>query len=89
MFGGAALYGDEVFFGLIMDDVLYLRVDDATGSGSVEHGRARQQERPWVQPASATAEVAVAAAVTAVQVAPSTVDWRLPSPARRSPSGAP
>ena len=29
MFGGAGLYSDEFFFGLIMDDVLYLRVDDS------------------------------------------------------------
>jgi DNA transformation protein and related proteins len=29
MFGGAGLYCDEVFFGLIADDTLYLRVDDA------------------------------------------------------------
>ena len=29
MFGGAALYSVEFFFGLIADDVLYLRVDDS------------------------------------------------------------
>ncbi len=28
MFGGAGLYCDEYFFGLISDDTLYLRVDD-------------------------------------------------------------
>ncbi|MFZ0009254.1 MAG: TfoX/Sxy family protein, partial [Steroidobacteraceae bacterium] len=27
MFGGAGLYCDELFFGLIADDTLYLRVD--------------------------------------------------------------
>jgi DNA transformation protein len=29
MFGGAGLYCDEFFFGLIADDTLYLRVDDS------------------------------------------------------------
>ena len=29
MFGGAGLYCDEYFFGLIANDVLYLRVDDS------------------------------------------------------------
>jgi DNA transformation protein and related proteins len=29
MFGGAGLYCDESFFGLIADDTLYLRVDDS------------------------------------------------------------
>ena len=28
MFGGVGLYSDELFFGLIADDTLYLRVDD-------------------------------------------------------------
>jgi DNA transformation protein and related proteins len=30
MFGGAGLYCDSVFFGLIAGDVLYLKVDDET-----------------------------------------------------------
>ena len=30
MFGGAGLYCDEVFFAIIADDTLYLRVDDAS-----------------------------------------------------------
>ena len=30
MFGGLGLYADEVFFGLVAADVLYLKVDDAT-----------------------------------------------------------
>jgi TfoX/Sxy family transcriptional regulator of competence genes len=29
MFGGVGLYIDMVFFGLIADDVLYLKVDDS------------------------------------------------------------
>lgn len=29
MFGGVGLYCDELFFGLISDDTLYLRVDDS------------------------------------------------------------
>ena len=32
MFGGAGLYCDELFFGLISDDTLYLRVDDSNRS---------------------------------------------------------
>src|SRR5947209_6065504 len=30
MFGGVGLYAGDVFFALISDDVLYLRVDDVT-----------------------------------------------------------
>jgi DNA transformation protein and related proteins len=30
MFGGVGLYGEGVFFGLISDDTLYLKVDAAT-----------------------------------------------------------
>jgi DNA transformation protein len=30
MFGGVGLYADDLFFALIDDDVLYLKVDDAT-----------------------------------------------------------
>jgi DNA transformation protein len=30
MFGGVGLYSDELFFALIDDDALYLKVDDAT-----------------------------------------------------------
>lgn len=29
MFGGAGLYFEDLFFGLIADDVLYLKVDDS------------------------------------------------------------
>jgi len=29
MFGGVGLYSDELFFGLIAEDTLYLRVDDS------------------------------------------------------------
>ena len=39
MFGGAGLYAGEIFFGIVDDDVLYLKVDDDTrghfvGAGS-------------------------------------------------------
>lgn len=30
MFGGVGIYSDGTFFALIADDVLYLKVDDAT-----------------------------------------------------------
>ena len=41
MFGGAGLYSDECFFGLIAEDTLYLRVDD----GNRAHFTARGMER--------------------------------------------
>jgi DNA transformation protein and related proteins len=45
MFGGAGLYSDEFFFGLIMDDVLYLRVDDSNREDYSSRGMA--QFRPY------------------------------------------
>ena len=45
MFGGAGLYRDEYFFGLIADDVLYLRVDDSNRSVYADRGMA--QFRPY------------------------------------------
>lgn len=41
MFGGAGLYCDEYFFGLVSKDVLYLRVDDSNRSDYVERGMAQ------------------------------------------------
>ena len=38
MFGGVGLYADELFFALIDDDVLYLKVDDATRPDFERHG---------------------------------------------------
>jgi DNA transformation protein len=38
MFGGAGLYLDGFFFGLISDDVLYLKVDDTNKPDYVEAG---------------------------------------------------
>lgn len=38
MFGGVGLYADELFFALIDDDVLYLKVDDATRSDYERRG---------------------------------------------------
>ena len=38
MFGGVGLYGGERFFGLIDDDVLYLRVDDSNRPEFLAHG---------------------------------------------------
>jgi len=46
MFGGAGLYSDGLFFGLIMDEVLYLRVDDANRADYSSRGMA--QFRPYV-----------------------------------------
>lgn len=45
MFGGAGLYSDEFFFGLIADDVLYLRVDDSNRSDYAERGM--RQFKPY------------------------------------------
>jgi DNA transformation protein len=45
MFRGAGLYCDEYFFGLIADDVLYLRVDDSNRSDYTARGMA--QFRPY------------------------------------------
>jgi len=40
MFGGAGLYSDEFFFGLISDDTLYLRVDDSNRADYTVRGAA-------------------------------------------------
>jgi DNA transformation protein and related proteins len=45
MFGGAGLYCDEFFFGLIADDVLYLRADDSNRADYTTRGMA--QFRPY------------------------------------------
>ena len=41
MFGGAGLYCDELFFALISDDVLYLRVDDSNRADYTARGMAQ------------------------------------------------
>jgi len=38
MFGGVGLYADDLFFALIDDDVLYLKVDDETRSDYEQRG---------------------------------------------------
>ena len=38
MFGGAGLYRDGVMFGLIADDILYFKVDDATRQEFIQAG---------------------------------------------------
>jgi DNA transformation protein len=45
MFGGAGLYCDEFFFGLIAADTLYLRVDDSNRGDYTARGAA--QFRPY------------------------------------------
>jgi DNA transformation protein len=45
MFGGAGLYCGELFFGLISDDVLYLRVDESNRADYA--GRGAAQFRPY------------------------------------------
>ncbi len=45
MFGGVGLYCDELFFGLIADDVLYLRVDDTNRADFL--GRGLSAFRPY------------------------------------------
>ncbi len=47
MFGGVGLYCDELFFGLIADDVLYLRADEASRADYISRGmRWRPRGRP-------------------------------------------
>jgi DNA transformation protein len=41
MFGGAGLYCGELFFGLISDDTLYLRVDDSNRADYTARGARR------------------------------------------------
>jgi DNA transformation protein and related proteins len=38
MFGGVGLYCDELFFGLLDEDVLYLKVDDSNRDDFTAHG---------------------------------------------------
>lgn len=38
MFGGVGLYADGLFFGLIAEDALYLKVDDTTRPDYEAHG---------------------------------------------------
>ncbi|APG28342.1 competence protein TfoX [Syntrophotalea acetylenivorans] len=38
MFGGAGLYRDDKMFGLVADDVAYLKVDDSNRDGFVQAG---------------------------------------------------
>lgn len=45
MFGGAGLYCNEFFFGLIADDVRYLRVDDSNRNDYAAHGM--KQFKPY------------------------------------------
>ena len=40
MFGGVGLYSDELFFGLIAEDTLYLRVDDSNREDYTARGAA-------------------------------------------------
>jgi DNA transformation protein and related proteins len=41
MFGGAGLYQDELFFGLIASDTLYFRVNDENRADYEAHGMSR------------------------------------------------
>jgi DNA transformation protein len=45
MFGAAGLYCDEIFFGIISDDTLYLRVDEASHPDYTSRGM--QAFRPY------------------------------------------
>jgi DNA transformation protein and related proteins len=46
MFGGVGLYSERFFFGLIADDVLYLRVDDSNRSDYAARGMASFRPYP-------------------------------------------
>ncbi|MEO6524994.1 MAG: TfoX/Sxy family protein [Gemmatimonadaceae bacterium] len=41
MFGGVGLYGDDLFFALIDDDIVYLKVDDSTRAEYESRGLAQ------------------------------------------------
>jgi DNA transformation protein and related proteins len=45
MFGGAGLYSEEYFFGLVFDDTLYLRADDSNRGDYT--ARSMQPFRPY------------------------------------------
>jgi DNA transformation protein len=45
MFGAAGIYCDEVFFAIVSDDTLYLRVDEATRADYTSRGM--QAFRPY------------------------------------------
>ncbi len=38
MFGGAGIYSGELFFAIVADDILYLKVDDGNRAGFEERG---------------------------------------------------
>lgn len=71
MFGGVGLYCDDLFFGLIADDRLYLKVDDRTRSFFEKAGCTPFQPYPdrpsTMQYYSVPVEV--------LESAPALVDW--------------
>ena len=75
MFGGIGLYSDEVFFGLLAADVLYLKVDD-TNRREYQAAGARPF-RPYADRPMTMAYYSVPAGV--LEDAATTVEW-----ARRS-----
>jgi DNA transformation protein and related proteins len=93
MFGGAGLYCDENFFGLIADDVLYLRVDDSNREHYTVRGMAQFRpyaDRPHLSmnyyeaPADVLEKAAELAAWARRSVA---VAMQAPQRARRRPPG--
>ena len=58
IFGGVGLYSNGVFFGIIANDVLYLKVDDKSKRRYLSRGRSRSS------PTRADPEPAVDAAAT-------------------------
>jgi DNA transformation protein len=103
MFGGAGLYCDEFFFGLIADDTLYLRVDDSNRDHYIARGAAAFRpyaDRPHLSMSyfEAPAEVLDDArqliewarrSVTVAQRAPSPKERPGPKQARRARGAAP
>ena len=103
MFGGAGLYCDEFFFGLIADDTLYLRVDDSNRDDYTVRGAAAFRpyaDRPHLSMSyfEAPAEVLDDArqliewarrSVTVAQRAPPPKERPGPKKARRARGAAP
>jgi DNA transformation protein len=50
MFGGVGLYHDGTFFGVVDDDVMFLRVDDASRPAYEERGMGPFQPIPTAKP---------------------------------------
>ena len=71
MFGGFGLYADDVFFGILAADVLYLKVDD---SNRADYQKARSEPfRPFKERRMSTSYFAVPLQV--LEAGPTLATW--------------